>query len=129
MYMQIRNGELVTVRVRERRSHTLGVGESYHEKADTRVGVAEWQWENGNRKVGESEPTRLLYSIRSLFSYSNSPTATRSFLFIYSDVLNDKTCLQMMKMMKLMKMMKVMRMRWINTRGDAGGNEGGLLVN
>ena len=27
MYMQIRNGELVTVRVRERRSHTLGVGE------------------------------------------------------------------------------------------------------
>ena len=74
----------------------IGVGESYQEKADTRVGVAEWQWENGNRKVGESEPTRLLYSIRSLFSYSNSPTATRSFLFIYSDVLNDKTCLQMM---------------------------------
>ena len=46
--------------------------------------------------------------------------------FIYSD--NDKTCLQMMKMMKLMKMMKVMRMRWINTRGDAGGNERGSLV-
>ena len=27
MYMQIRNGELVTVSVRERRSYTLGVGE------------------------------------------------------------------------------------------------------